>query len=226
MERTLTMQLHQDVTGKLPDETAGLPGKVLRPLWREAMEDIRADHRAGVDGRDIAERIAVAMDAVVLAINERVADHARGRHALVALGGYGRCEMAPHSDVDLLFLFEKDQGKSPEFISGVLNPLWDMAFEVGHSSRTLGEVARYAREDLASCTAMMDGRLLAGDEGLYVEFLARLYSKVPSSTVTRLNNWRLQRIEARQSVQLLEPNVKESPGGLREMQVLALKEKF
>ena len=213
------MQLQQDIAVKLQDIPVGLLGEVLRPLWQEALQEIRADHQAGADGREIAARIAVAMDAVVGATYQRAAAQARGRHALVALGGYGRGEMAPQSDVDLLFLFEKDEDKSPEFISGVLNPLWDMAFEVGHSSRTLGEVARYAREDLESCTAMMDGRLLAGDESLYVEFLARLYRKVPKRTVTRLNNWRLQRIEARQSVQLLEPNVKESPGGLREMQV-------
>ena len=213
------MQIQQDIAAKLQDAPAGLLGEVLLPLWQETLREVRADHRAGVDGHEIAARIAAAMDVVVRAIYQRVVAQAWGRHALVALGGYGRCEMAPHSDVDLLFLFETDEGKSPEFISGVLNPLWDMAFEVGHSSRTLGEVARYAREDVESCTAMMDGRLLAGDENLYAKFLARLYKKIPKRTIPQLNNWRLQRIEARQSVQLLEPNVKESPGGLREMQV-------
>ena len=161
-------------------------------------------------------RVVQAEDA---AIYQRAVGQAQGAHALVALGGYGRSEMAPYSDVDLLFLFKKDQDKVPEFVSGVLNPLWDMGFEVGHSSRTLAEVAKFAREDLESCTAMMDGRLLAGDEALFAEFQQRLYKKVPKRTIGQLDAWRRQRIEARQSVQLLDPNVKESPGGLREMQI-------
>ena len=202
-------------------------GESLRPLWRDALAQIEAEHQAGADGQAVARRIAEAMDAVVLSIYQRAMPPTAGPHALVALGGYGRCEMAPHSDVDLLFLFVKSEDKVPETVAGVFNLLWDLGFEVGHSSRTLDDVVRAVREDLESRTAMMDGRLLAGDAALFAQFQKRLYKRVPKRTVAELNRLRRQRIQARQSVQLLEPNVKESPGGLREMQMFewALKAK-
>ncbi len=198
-------------------------GKALRPLWREALTSIEAEHQAGADGQIVARRIAEAMDAVVLSIYQQAMPQTAGPHALVALGGYGRCEMAPHSDVDLLFLFAKSQDKVPAVVAGVFNPLWDLGFEVGHSSRTLDEVVRVVREDLESRTAMMDGRLLAGDAALFAQFQQRLYKRMPKRTAVELNRVRQQR----QSVQLLEPNVKESPGGLREIQMFewALKAK-
>lgn len=202
-------------------------GKALRPLWREALAQVEAEHQAGADGQVVARWIAEAMDAVVLSIYRRATPQTAGPHALVALGGYGRCEMAPHSDVDLLFLFAKSQDKVPEAVAGVFNPLWDLGFEVGHSSRTMDDVVRAVREDLQSRTAMMDGRLLAGDAALFAQFQKRLYKRVPKRTVAELHRLRQQRLAARQSVQLLEPNVKESPGGLREMQMFewALKAK-
>ncbi len=202
-------------------------GEALRPLWSEALASIEAEHQAGADGQVVARRIAEAMDAVVLSIYQSAMPQTAGPHALVALGGYGRCEMAPHSDVDLLFLFAKSQDKVPAVVAGVFNPLWDLGFEVGHSSRTLDDVVRAVREDLESRTAMMDGRLLAGDAALFAQFQNRLYKRVPKRTVAELNRLRQQQHEARQSVQLLEPNVKESPGGLREIQMFewALKAK-
>ena len=202
-------------------------GEALRPLWSKALAEIKAEHEAGADGQVVARRITEAMDAVVLSIYQSAMPQTSGPHALVALGGYGRCEMAPHSDVDLLFLFAKSQDKVPEVVAGVFNPLWDLGFEVGHSSRTLDEVVRAVREDLESRTAMMDGRLLAGDAALFAQFQQRLYKRVPKRTITELNRLRQQQLEARQSVQLLEPNVKESPGGLREIQMFewALKAK-
>ena len=202
-------------------------GESLQPLWQEALAQIEAEHQAGADGQTVARRIAEAMDAVVLSIYRSATPQTTGPHALVALGGYGRGEMAPHSDVDLLFLFAKSQDKVPQVVAGVFNPLWDLGFEVGHSSRTLDDVVRAVREDLESRTAMMDGRFLAGDAALFAQFQQRLYKRVPKRTVVELNRLRQQRLAARQSVQLLEPNVKESPGGLREMQMFewALKAK-
>ncbi len=194
--------------------------EVVRTFWRYALGEAAAAQQRGEDGLELAAHITDIVDAVVKAAYQRASGETNSQHALIALGGFGRREMAPHSDVDLLFLFKKDADKSPEFISGVLHPLWDLGFDVGHSSRTVTEVVQMAREDVESCTAMMDGRLLAGSAELFADYQQRLFSRVPKNVPVQLNKWRRARIDNKDSVQLLEPNVKESPGGLRDIQTL------
>ncbi|MBT6147655.1 MAG: [protein-PII] uridylyltransferase, partial [Gemmatimonadetes bacterium] len=184
------------------------------------MAQLAQAHKAGAKGLNTARANADTTDAIVLDAHAGAAEQSHGRHALLALGGYGRRRMAPRSDVDLLFLFGRESDKRPEFISGVLHPLWDVGFDIGNSSRTLSESVKMAREDLESCTAMLDGRLLAGDEALFAEFQARLLKQLPRAAASRLHKLHLSRGAHTGSVQLLEPNVKESPGGLREIHLL------
>ena len=184
------------------------------------MEELSGAHRAGAGGLETAAGIAAAADAVVLdAWETGAAPHRDVRHAVAALGGYGRGEMAPRSDVDLLFLFARERHKRAELIGGILRPLWDLGFDIGHSSRTVGECVAMAR-DLESCTAMLDARLLAGDEELFADFRKRLLARLPKATVRRLRRLHLERGAHAGSAQLLEPNVKESPGALREIHLL------
>ncbi len=214
---------------KVQPGAAGGPGQgpeksttaSLRAFWEERITEVRQAHGDGADGLEVARRLAATMDAVVHAAYEKGLEQTTGdAHALVALGGYGRQEMAPYSDVDLLFLFRREKDKTPGFIAGVLHPLWDLGFEIGHSSRTLREVGKMAREDLESCTSMMDGRFLAGDPDLFDDFQRYLYKQVPRSMVAKLHKGRQAREGSNGSVQLLEPNLKESPGGLREFHAL------
>ncbi len=200
--------------------------EVRRGFWKDQLERLREAHQAGAAGLQTARALAELMDALVLEIYDG-APPPDTVHALVALGGYGRQEMSPYSDVDLLFLFPKEKDKKAGFISGVLRPLWDLGFEVGHSSRTLAEVVEMSRQELDARTAMMDGRLLAGDPELFAQFQQKLFAKLPLQTVAGLRQWHQARSQAGGSVQLLEPNLKESPGGLRDLQVLewALKAK-
>jgi [protein-PII] uridylyltransferase len=192
---------------------------VMRSFWRECMALRRNQHRDGREGVELAAAITADADTIVR-FNYRRASRPTARHALVALGGYGRGEMGPHSDIDLLFLFAKESDKDAPFISGVLNPLWDLAFTVGHSSRTTAESVKMLRDDLESCTAMMDGRLLEGDVALFEDFRQRLYKKLPKNTALKIHRLRQDRSRNSGSVQLLEPSVKESPGGLREIHIL------
>jgi [protein-PII] uridylyltransferase len=190
-------------------------------FWRSQIERLMQEHRAGARGSVIARAITDVVDVIVLDAHRHALDqHESKPFALVALGGYGRQEMSPYSDVDLLFLYARDRDRTPKFISGVLHPLWDLQFEIGHSSRTISEATQIARDDIASCTAMLDGRFLAGDQGLFDKFSQRLFKKLPKKTVATLKSLRDQRDANRRSVQLLEPNVKESPGGLRDIQLL------
>ncbi len=192
---------------------------VARTVHEQALRGVEREC-LGDNGFAVARRLTELSDAIVKSAYDRSISETMRPHALVALGGFGRREMAPYSDIDLLFLFRREVDKSPEFISGVLHPLWDVGFDVGHSSRTVVEVVEMAREDVESCTAMMDGRLLAGDSDLFAEYAQRLFRRLPKSVPTQINKWRQARIDNKDSVQLLEPNVKESPGGLRDIQAL------
>ena len=217
-----------------PEEKTGLGCTFLTTdrladFWKSEMEHIRGEHQNGAKGIETAMAISSMADLLVSKVYaEALSKYPSSDHALVALGGYGRKEMAPLSDIDLLFLFKKEKHKCPDLIAGVLHPLWDLGFDVGHSSRTIFEAVRMAREDLVSCTAMMDGRLLAGDDSLFAEFQERFYKRLPKGLATNLQKMRQLHHQNSSSVQLLEPNLKEGPGGLREISALewALKSRF
>ena len=167
---------------------------VARMVHEQALRGVERE-RLNDNGFEVARRVTDLADAIVTSAYERSISQITMPHALVALGGFGRREMAPYSDIDLLFLFRREVDKSPEFISGVLHPLWDLGFDVGHSSRTVAEVVKIAREDVESCTAMMDGRLLAGDSDLFAEYAQRLFRRLPKSVPTQINKWRQARID-------------------------------
>ncbi|MEW6750086.1 MAG: [protein-PII] uridylyltransferase [Candidatus Latescibacterota bacterium] len=199
---------------------SGVQTAWLRQAWEAERAAAQAAHRGGEAGLDTARRLAEAVEGVVLRAYATASQGDSGRHALVAVGGFGRREMAPCSDVDLLFLFAGEADRDPRLIAGVLHPLWDLRFDVGHGSRTVAEAVALARDDMESCTAMMDSRFLAGDRPLYDAFVARFYRRLPRDLVGKLHQWRASRVRRGASVQLLEPNLKESPGGLRDIQVL------
>ncbi len=190
-------------------------------------EDLAALDRAyssGHHGLWLAHRRADILDASLTGLFED-AGVPTGL-ALVALGGYGRREQLPHSDVDLLILHD---GKlAPEAIAalteGLLYPLWDAGMSVGQAVRTPAECDTAAQEHLETATAMLDWRVLAGDEGLTAGALARVHAPVqadPGPFAARL----LEAAHARRerygsAAQLLEPELKEGEGGLRDIATL------
>ncbi|MCI5189583.1 MAG: [protein-PII] uridylyltransferase, partial [Candidatus Electrothrix sp. AS4_5] len=104
---------------------------------------------------------------------------ASGKVALVALGGYGRQELYPYSDVDLLLLHDRQATKDMQAVAeSILYPLWDAGFEVGHSVRTVKEAIRFARKDFIFEVSLLDARWLAGSESLYQELLQRYQKKI------------------------------------------------
>ena len=148
------------------------------------------------------------------------------RLAVLAVGGYGRAEMAPHSDVDLLFLTPwKVTPWAESVIESTLYILWDLRLKVGHASRTVGDCLRLAREDITIRTALLEHRLLFGDPDTAAELRERLWSELFSRTGAQFIDAKLaERAERhrRQGGQryVLEPNVKEGKGGLRDLQTL------
>lgn len=192
---------------------------LLKNSLEEAVARIRRKHEDGASGVSVCEELAQAVDRFVLDLFSRDSGSFNG--ALVALGGYGRGVLNPHSDVDLLFLLNnsgREKARPPETL---LANLWDLGLKVGHSARTIPEAVAHGREDLASRTSMMESRFLAGDRGLYDSFYKTYNRDVTRYKPEAFINEKIEEMELRRAahgrvVWLTEPNLKESAGGLRD----------
>ncbi|OWU70130.1 protein-PII uridylyltransferase [Roseovarius sp. 22II1-1F6A] len=148
------------------------------------------------------------------------------RIAMLAVGGYGRGEMAPYSDVDLLFLTPyKITPWAESVIESMLYMMWDLHLKVGHSSRTIKDCIRLGREDYTIRTAMLELRHVTGDRKLSAELLDRLWTDLFRETGPDFIEAKLDERAERHRKQggqryMLEPNVKEGKGGLRDLQSL------
>ncbi len=147
------------------------------------------------------------------------------RISVIAVGGYGRGEMAPFSDVDLLFLTPyKITPWAESVIESMLYMLWDLKLKVGHSSRTIKDCLRLGREDFTIRTAMLEHRFLIGDATLAKRLDRQLWDDLFSGTAREFVEAKLGERDARHEKQgqryMVEPNVKEGKGGLRDLQSL------
>jgi len=148
------------------------------------------------------------------------------RIAVMAVGGYGRGEMAPHSDVDLLFLNPwKITPWAESLIESMLYMCWDLHLKIGHSSRTVKDCIRLGREDYTIRTALLEHRFLAGDKDIAQELADRLKSDLFKNTASDFIEAKLAERAERHRKQggqryMVEPNVKEAKGGLRDLQTL------
>ncbi len=171
-----------------------------------------------------------AMDSVVSAIHERArsrflasAPNLGYRMSVVAVGGYGRDELCPRSDVDLLFLHPYKVDRYVEAMTeSILYPLWDLGLEVGHSVRNVKETVRMAAADDSVRTALMDFRFVAGDEAFFGDVAREIesflfYSDADRFIDTKLVEMRSRHAKFGETVYVLEPNVKEGKGGLRDL---------
>ncbi|SDZ43239.1 UTP--GlnB (protein PII) uridylyltransferase, GlnD [Jannaschia faecimaris] len=146
--------------------------------------------------------------------------------AVIGVGGYGRGEMAPHSDVDLLFLTPYKVTPSIEsVVESMLYMLWDLKLKVGHSTRTVKECIRLGAEDYTIRTALLERRLICGENGLADRLAQRLWDDLFLKTVPDFIDAKLRERSERHRKQggqryILEPNVKEAKGGLRDLQTL------
>jgi [protein-PII] uridylyltransferase len=186
------------------------------------------------DGHAPAAAYAFLTDVLVRATLRFVATHLHPqsapteaeRLALLAVGGYGRAEMAPHSDVDLLFLTPyKVTPWAESVVESMLYVLWDLRLKVGHATRTVKDCVRLARSDYTIRTALLEHRHVCGDEGLADELSDRLWRELFSATGPQFVEAKLSERADRLKKQggqryMLEPNVKEGKGGLRDLQSL------
>ncbi|MBW2166897.1 MAG: [protein-PII] uridylyltransferase [Deltaproteobacteria bacterium] len=146
----------------------------------------------------------------------------KNSYAIIALGGYGREEQCIHSDVDLLFLFEKNvPDEADDIIQEIVYPLWDIGLEVGHSTRSLKECVSLSGEDFVILNSVLDARFICGMSTLYSELMRQIREKVIRDKSDKIIKWLVQSGIKRHSrfgdsAYLLEPNIKEGQGGLRD----------
>jgi len=189
----------------------------LEELWEQ-----------GLSGHELLARHTDLVDAFIIDHfkSSRAIQNNRGKVALVALGGYGRGELYPFSDIDLLLLHDWRSGKAmQEVAESILYPLWDAGFEVGHSVRSIKDAIRFAGEDFFFQVALLDARLLTGSKSLFDKLLSRYQKKILDGRrhvfVQTMEEFRAKRRQRYGShAYLLEPHIKEGKGGMRDIQAM------
>ena len=146
--------------------------------------------------------------------------------SVVAIGGYGRAELAPFSDIDLLFLFPyKQTAWGEQVVEYMLYLLWDLGLKVGHSTRSVNDCIRLSRDDITIRTALLEARWIWGEQDLFAELRTRFQKEVVAKTGPEFIEAKLQERNARHqrlgdSRYMVEPNLKEGKGGLRDLHTL------
>ena len=185
-------------------------------------------------GHDCSAGNAFLIDQLVRVIHDYVTTHvypvhnrtAAERLTILAVGGYGRAEMCPHSDVDIAFITPMKRAQwCEQVIEAMLYLLWDLGLKVGHSSRTIDDTMRMAKEDLTIRTALLEGRHVWGDQPMYEELRRRFWSEVVKGNERQFLSQKLEERNQRHkrmgdSRYVVEPNVKDGKGGLRDLQTL------
>ncbi|MEN9717863.1 MAG: hypothetical protein RIQ99_741 [Pseudomonadota bacterium] len=229
-----------DAIARVVDERGGAAARpAVVDLLRAALASGRAEIAARLAakpsaGHDCAEATAFLVDQLVRVIHDhvigdvyRASNRSAGeRLTVMAVGGYGRGEMAPHSDVDIAFITPiKQTPWCEQVIEAMLYFLWDLGLKVGHSSRSLDDTVRMGRSDLTIRTAMLEGRYVWGDQALFDEAQARFWAEVVAGTERQFVSEKLAERNERHkrlgdSRYVVEPNVKEGKGGLRDLHTL------
>ncbi len=195
-------------------------------------------HRSGGSGFEVCRGRAAILDALLRHLWETARSSLSAQAqkefpplALVAIGGYGRGELNPHSDIDFMFLHDGQiaAGKPLPYLSrlidGVLYPLWDVGLKVGHAVRSMDDCVNVANSDMQSKTSLIEARLIVGEEALFAKFQKTLVSKcvvgfVEKYIAMRLEDQATRRTKFGNSACMQEPNIKNGCGGLRDFQNL------
>jgi [protein-PII] uridylyltransferase len=223
-------------------ETHSGGGRELRSALAQRLKAALIEGRAKAEqlllkdrhGRRCAERLCKLEDEIIRLLFEFARKHlypsenpSEAEHmAVIATGGYGRGLQAPGSDIDLLFLLPYKQTAWGESIAeAILYCLWDTGLKVGHATRSVDECIRQAKADMTIRTAILEARFLLGDQQLFDELVKRFDNEVVRNTATEFVAAKLGEREDRvrrsgQSRYLVEPNVKDGKGGLRDLHTL------
>ncbi len=195
----------------------------LRNLYLQKQHEIRAHHESGGTGLQVVTALSDLADDLLSRCMQAEAASAPSvwGGALVAIGGYGRRELSPYSDIDLMFLFPDDRAEETKRLaSRLLCLMWDLGYTVGHSVRSVDDCIATGREDVVIATSLLESRLLIGNRVLFDRFSHRFLRQVVYGENFRCalqKNREAVRSEHGTTPDLLSPNVKQSPGGLRDL---------
>ena len=200
--------------------------QVVAESRKAACEQLEADG----DGMGCAQGLSEHQDELIRVIYDFTVVHiyratnpsAAERMAIVATGGYGRGMLAPGSDIDLLFLLPyKQTAWGESVVEYMLYVLWDLGFKVGHATRSVDQCMRLSQSDMTIRTSLLDARLIWGEKELFNEFEARFLSDVVKGSGREFIEAKLEERDQRHGRQgmsryLVEPNIKDGKGGLRD----------
>ncbi|RPH35486.1 hypothetical protein EHM92_06090, partial [bacterium] len=196
----------------------------IKSFLDEQRKEIERAHRDGADSFATCTALTAMMDEAVRRAFSALPDGAAGQIAVFALGGYGRGELFPHSDVDVMVLCDTgvQKGSVGEIATAFLHLLWDAGLDVGHSVRTVDEALALHGNTLDAWASLLESRFICGSAPL----AQQLFEQMKRTVAARRDTWLIEGIfadaQSRQarfgsSVKLLEPNVKKSAGGLRDI---------
>ena len=208
------------------------PITIFKGFRKVEEQRLRMWHNSGGGGREITRQRSDLVDILFRELFEGVVASLApkglsGRLCVAAFGGYGRRELTPFSDVDILFLQHspKQDKEVEEIIRQTLVLLWDLGFKVGHATRTIPQAIKKANEDMITKTSMLESRFLAGEREIFNLFKERFQAECVRGREKEYIAWRLDnqaelRVKHGSTVFLQEPNVKNGIGGLRDYQSL------
>lgn len=207
---------------------------MLRDFLLKRHEEIRRHHEGGATGEEVIAALTDLTDEVIERLYhdvlQRIPLDARWKVedglAVAALGGYGRGERSPNSDIDIMFLYRPSLRSDLTGISGeILQRLWDAGFQVGHSARTVADCIAIGKTDTTVRTSLMEARYLIGSRDLFDQFRHRYRRKVVFHRPDQFTRNKIREREGEweqygTTTHLLEPNLKKSRGGLRDLHLL------
>jgi [protein-PII] uridylyltransferase len=222
--------------GKLPTQELAR----FKAFLKVETHRVKLLHRSGGGGREVCRARAAILDVLLRYLwNAAIASLSEQAQkefpplALIAIGGYGRAELNPYSDIDFMFLHDGQVvggGRKPlphlaKLIDGILYPLWDLSLKVGHSVRSIDDCISVANTDMQSKTSLIEARLIVGSEALFKKFQKVLVNKcvhghVEEYIAMRLEDQAARRAKFGNSASMQEPNLKNGCGGLRDYQNL------
>ncbi|HXZ02114.1 MAG TPA: [protein-PII] uridylyltransferase [Stellaceae bacterium] len=208
--------------------------ELLRQALRQGRAEIRQRFEQDGNGADTVRGLSFLTDQLLRVLYDFVGRHVyplanptAGEHMTVAaVGGYGRGELAPYSDIDLLFLLPyKSTPHTEQVVEYMLYALWDLGIKVGQATRSIEETLRHAQADLTIRTAVLEARYIWGDQNLFADLRRRFESEIIRRSAAEFVQAKLAERDQRHqrmgdSRYVVEPNVKEGKGGLRDLQTL------